>query len=291
VAGTARGSTRRSTWPAVALSAPALLYLLVFFAVPLFTLLRTALSTPVGNVFVPEYDLTWEFGNFVDALRTYRGQFTRSLSFAAVATVLSLLLAYPLAYVIAFRAGRWKNLLLGLVILPFFITFLVRTLAWKTILSDGGAVVGVLGAIGLLPPSGRLLATPWGVIGGLVYNFLPFMLLPLYVSLERIDPRLIEASRDLYASGRRAFTSVVLPLSVPGLFAGSLLTFIPASGDFINARYLGSANETMAGTVIHDQFLITKDYPLAAALSFVLMLLIVIGVLLYTRLLGTEDLQ
>lgn len=291
MAGTAAGAARRSRWTPFLLMAPALLYLLLFFVVPILTLLRTSLSTAVGNVFVPDYELTWEFDNYLDALRTYDEQFTRSLGFAAAATVACILLAYPLAYVIAFRSGRWKNVLLGLVVLPFFITFLVRTLSWKTILSDGGPVVSVFEAIGLLPPSDRLLATPYAVIGGLVYNFLPFMLLPLYVSLEKIDPRLIEASHDLYANGRRAFTKVVLPLSVPGLFAGSLLTFIPASGDFINARYLGSANETMVGTVIHDQFLLTKDYPLAAALSFLLMLLIVVGVAIYTRVLGTEDLQ
>jgi spermidine/putrescine transport system permease protein len=275
----------------VLLSAPALAYLLVFFVVPLFTLARTSLSTAVGNVFMPDYELTWEVANYAAAIGAYRGQFLRSLGFATAATVICVILAYPLAYVIAFRSGRWKNALLGLVILPFFITFLVRTLAWKSILSDGGPVVGALGAFGFLPASGRLLATPWAVIGGLVYNFLPFMLLPLYVSLEKIDPRLIEAARDLYSSGTRAFTRVVLPLSVPGLVAGSLLTFIPASGDFINARYLGSANEVMIGTVIHDQFLFSKDYPLAAALSFSLMALIALGVAAYTRLLGTEDLR
>ncbi len=206
------------------------------------------------------------------------------------ATVLCLLLAFPLAYVIAFKAGRYKNLILGLVILPFFVTFLIRTIAWKTILADDGWVVSALGSVGLLPSEGRLLSTSWAVIGGLTYNWIIFMILPLYVSLEKIDPRLIEASKDLYSSNRRSFTKVILPLSMPGVLAGSLLVFIPASGDFINADYLGSTQTTMIGNVIQKQFLVVKDYPAAAALSMVLMAIILVGVLLYTRALGTEDL-
>ena len=194
------------------------------------------------------------------------------------------------AYVIAFKAGRFKNLLLGLVILPFFVTFLIRTIAWKTILADDGWVVSALGTVGLLPDEGRLLSTSWAVIGGLTYNWIIFMILPLYVSLEKIDPRLIEASKDLYSTNRRSFSKVILPLSMPGVLAGSLLVFIPASGDFINADYLGSTQTTMIGNVIQKQFLVVKDYPAAAALSMVLMLIILAGVLMYTRALGTEDL-
>jgi spermidine/putrescine transport system permease protein len=203
--------------------------------------------------------------------------------------VLALLLAYPLAYVIAFRAGRAKNLLLGLVILPFFVTFLVRTLAWKTILSDGGPLVGVLDALMVPMPDGRILATSWGTVWGLTYNFLPFMILPIYVSLEKIDPSLTQAANDLYANPWRAFRKVVLPLSLPGVFAGSLLTFIPAAGDFINQQYLGSAANPVIGTVIQNEFLKTKDYPAAAALSFVLMAIILVGVLVYAKVLGTEE--
>jgi len=206
-----------------------------------------------------------------------------------VATVAALVLGYPLAYFIAFRAGRLKHLLLGLVILPFFVTFLLRTLAWKTIVADDGTIVGILETLGALPSEDRLLSTSWAVIGGLTYNFLPFMVLPIYVSLEKIDRRLLDAARDLYADGLHTLRRVVLPLSLPGVFAGSLLTFIPAAGDFINAQYLGGPNQQMVGNVIQTEFITIKDYPLAAALSFVLMLLILLGVLAYAKVLGTED--
>jgi spermidine/putrescine transport system permease protein len=199
-------------------------------------------------------------------------------------------MGYPLAYFIAFRAGKLKNLLLGLVVLPFFTTFLVRTFAWKTILNDGGPAVWLLQRLHVLDAGGRLLDTTVAVIGGLTYNFLPFMILPIYVSLEKIDRRLVEAAEDLYSTPAGAFRKVVLPLSLPGVFAGSLLTFIPAAGDFINAQLLGSPNQQMIGTVIQNQFLEVRDYPLAASLSFVLMAVITIGVLAYTRALGTEDL-
>jgi spermidine/putrescine transport system permease protein len=199
-------------------------------------------------------------------------------------------MGYPLAYVLAFRAGRFKNFLLGLVILPFFTTFLVRTMSWKTILGDNGFVVTALKFVHLLPEDGRLLNTLVAVIGGLTYNFLPFMILPIYVSLEKIDPRLVEAAGDLYSSPMRAFLKVVFPLSLPGVFAGSLLTFIPASGDFINAELLGSPNQQMIGTVIQNQFLEVRDYSLASTVSFVLMVVITLGVLAYARALGTEEL-
>lgn len=269
---------------------PALAYLAIFFVVPFFSLARTSLSSQGGSVYLPTLTFDWNFGNYLDAFRLYQEPILRSFGYAAAATVLCLLLAYPLAYVIAFKAGRYKNLILGLVILPFFVTFLIRTIAWKTILADEGMLVSMLGSIGLLPSEGRLLSTGWAVIGGLTYNWIIFMILPLYVSLEKIDPRLLEASRDLYSGSPRSFTKVVLPLSMPGVLAGSMLVFIPSVGDFINADYLGSTQTIMIGNVIQKQFLVVKDYPAAAALSLGLMGLILVGVLLYTRALGTEDL-
>ena len=290
MAGVASSSRQRSKIAPYLMVLPALAYLAVFFVVPIWSLLRTSLSSMSGSVFLPTLSFSWNFANFGHAFSLYQDQIIRSFTYALVATLLCIVLAYPLAYVIAFKAGRYKNLILGLVILPFFVTFLIRTLAWKTILADDGWVVSALGSVGLLPNEGRLLSTSWAVIGGLTYNWIIFMILPLYVSLEKIDPRLLEASRDLYSSNARSFGKVVLPLSMPGVLAGSLLVFIPAAGDFINADYLGSTQTTMIGNVIQKQFLVVKDYPAAAALSFVLMAFILVGVLLYTKALGTEDL-
>jgi len=272
----ARG--RRSRLAPWLLLAPGALWLVVFCLVPGLTLLRTSVAT----------DAPWWDG-YVRAFTQYGDHLGRSFGYALAATLVALVLAYPLAYVIAFRAGRWRNVLLGLVILPFFTAFLMRTFAWRTILNDEGLVVSLLGVLHLLPDEGRLLNTVWAVIGGLVYNFLPFMILPIYVSLEKIDRRLVEAAQDLYSAPSRAFLKVVLPLSMPGVFAGSLLTFIPASGDFINAELLGSPNQQMLGSVIQGQFLVVRDYPLAAALSVVLMVVIAMLVALYARLLGTEE--
>ncbi len=290
MAGVATSSRQRSKIAPYLMILPALAYLAIFFVVPFFSLARTSLSTSGGSVYLPTLTFGWKFSNFVDAFVLYQDQILRSFGYALAATVLCLLLAFPLAYVIAFKAGRFKNLILGLVILPFFVTFLIRTIAWKTILADEGWVVTALGSIGLLPDEGRLLSTSWAVIGGLTYNWIIFMILPLYVSLEKIDPRLLEASRDLYSGGGRSFRKVILPLAMPGALAGSLLVFIPAVGDFINADYLGSTQTTMIGNVIQKQFLVVKDYPAAAALSLGLMGLILVGVLMYTRALGTEDL-
>ncbi|WNG85468.1 ABC transporter permease [Mycobacterium sp. ITM-2016-00317] len=290
MAGVATSSRQRSKVAPYLMVLPALAYLAIFFVVPFFSLARTSLSETGGSVFMPTLTFAWDFGNYVDAFTMYHEQIFRSFGYAFVATVLCLLLAFPLAYVIAFKAGRFKNLILGLVILPFFVTFLIRTIAWKTILADEGWLVTALGAIGLLPDEGRLLSTSWAVIGGLTYNWIIFMILPLYVSLEKIDPRLLEASQDLYSSAPRSFGKVILPMAMPGVLAGSMLVFIPAVGDFINADYLGSTQTTMIGNVIQKQFLVVKDYPAAAALSLGLMLLILIGVLLYTRALGSEDL-
>lgn len=290
MAGVATSSRQRSKIAPYLMVLPALVYLGIFFVVPFFTLARTSLSSSGGSVYMPTLEFAWDFNNYLEAFNLYRDQILRSFGYALAATLLCLLLAFPLAYVIAFKAGRFKNLILGLVILPFFVTFLIRTIAWKTILADEGWVVQALGTIGLLPEEGRLLSTSWAVIGGLTYNWIIFMILPLYVSLEKIDPRLIEASKDLYSSNVRSFTKVILPLSMPGVLAGSMLVFIPAVGDFINADYLGSTQTTMIGNVIQKQFLVVKDYPAAAALSLVLMLIILGGVLLYTRAMGTEDL-
>jgi spermidine/putrescine transport system permease protein len=269
------------------LLAPGLAWLAVFFLVPMYYLLNTSLQT--GSLEVG-YTFNWAWHNYKDALTLYQTQFLRSIEYAGLATLIALVISYPLAYWIAFRGGRWRNLFLLMVIAPFFVTYLIRTLAWETILTDDGFVVNALQAIGVLSPDGRLLATSTAVIAGITYNFLPFMVLPLYVSLEQMDPRLIEAAQDLYASKFKAFLRVTFPLSLPGVFAGTLLTFIPACGDFINAQLLGSPKQYMIGNVIQSKFLAITDYPAAAALSFTLMAAILIAVAVYARLLGTERL-
>jgi spermidine/putrescine transport system permease protein len=269
------------------LLAPGLLYLAIFFVVPLGFLAYQSLES--GN-FDVGYSFTWAWGNYWDAIQNYRGHFIRSLEYAGIATVLALLFSYPLAYWIAFRGGRWKNLLLLFIVAPFFVTYLIRTLAWETILADQGPVVSVLRDVGILGHDGRLLATSTAVVAGITYNFFPFMALPLYVSLEQIDERLIEAAQDLYASKWKAFLRITLPLSLPGVVAGTLLTFIPAAGDFINAQLLGSPQNHMIGNVIQSKFLELTDYPAAASMSFVLMAAILLMVALYARAVGTEKL-
>jgi spermidine/putrescine transport system permease protein len=280
------GRKRANTVPWL-LQGPGLLWLLLFFFYPLFTLGKMALSSSPTRFAEPVFNWHWE--NFQTAFTNYSEQFVRSFVYALCATLLALVIAYPLAYVIAFRGGKWRNVLLGLVVVPFFTNFLIRTLAWKTILGDQGAVVDILRTVGILSPTGTLLRTPLAVIGGLTYNFLPFMVLPLYVALEKIDPRLIDAARDLYSDTWRAFRKVVFPLSLPGVFAGSLLVFIPAAGDFVNAYYLGSTSETMIGNVVQNQFLVQVNYPVASALSFVFMAIVMTVVVIYARVLGTED--
>ena len=277
------------------LLAPGIAWLTVFFLFPMFTLARTSLQ--VGTL-ETGFRFVWEWRNYTDSLDRFQEQFVRSFRYAATATVLAFIIGYPLAYAIAFRAGRYKNALLFLVIMPFFTTYLIRTLAWQTILSDQGDVLSALSAIGAMDvldalgisQNGRLLATPTAVVTAITYNFLPFMVLPIYVSLDRIDRRLVEAAQDLYGGPLRAFLRVVFPLSLPGVFAGSLLTFIPATGDFINAEILGSPKTRMIGNVIQSRFLEVSDYPGAAALSFILMAMILAAVLVYARLLGTEEL-
>jgi spermidine/putrescine transport system permease protein len=269
------------------LLAPGLLYLALFFLVPLGFLAYQSLQSGTFDV---GYAFDWAWGNYWDAIRNYRGHFIRSLEYAGIATLLALLLGYPLAYWIAFRGGRWKNLLLLFIVAPFFVTYLLRTLAWETILADQAPVVGFLRDMGVLGSDGRLLATSTAVVAGITYNFFPFMALPLYVSLEQIDQRLIEAAQDLYASKWKAFVRVTLPLSLPGVVAGTLLTFIPAAGDFINAQLLGSPRTHMIGNVIQSKFLELTDYPAAASMSFVLMAAILLMVAIYARVVGTEKL-
>jgi spermidine/putrescine transport system permease protein len=267
---------------------PGLLWLVVFFVVPMFFM--GVISLESGSL-EEGFTFTWNFQNFGDSISSFQTQFLRSFLYAGVATALCLLIAYPLAYMIAFKAGRWKNLLLFVVIAPFFTTYLIRTLAWQTILSDSSAIVDFLKTISIVPDDGRVLDTPASVIAGLTYNFLPFMILPIYASLEQIDQRLIEAANDLYASARTAFRKVTLPLSAPGVVAGTLLTFIPAVGDYINADFLGTTNQAMIGNVIQSQYLEIKDYPVAAALSFVLMAIILVAVIIYIRFAGSEALM
>jgi spermidine/putrescine transport system permease protein len=278
--------SRRRKFAAYGLLAPGLAWLLVFFIVPMYFLGETSLESGT----YPTFTFNWAWHNYSEAFSTYHVQFLRSLQYAGISTLLALLISYPLAYWIAFRAGRLKNLFLLLVIAPFFVTYLVRTLAWETILADEGWVVSVLRTLHVLSSEGRLLATSTAVIAGITYNFMPFMVLPLYVSLDQIDIRLLDAAGDLYANGRRAFLRVTLPLSLPGVFAGTLLTFIPACGDFINAQLLGTPRQYMIGNVIQSQFLVLNDYPEAAAISFVLMAAIMVTVVVYARLLGTERL-
>jgi ABC-type spermidine/putrescine transport system permease subunit II len=236
------------------------------------------------------FSFTWQFSNFSDAISRYDEQFVRSFVYGGIATALALLIAYPLAYAIAFRGGRWKTALLFAVIAPFFTTYLIRTLAWQTILADQSPVVDALRTIGVVADDGRVLDTSASVIAGLTYNFLPFMVLPIYATLERLDQQLVEAAKDLYASSAAAFVRVTLPLSAPGVVAGILLTFIPAVGDYVNAYFLGGPNQAMIGNVIQGQYLQLSNYPIAAALAFVLVALIMALVVVYLRLGGARTL-
>jgi spermidine/putrescine transport system permease protein len=268
---------------------PAAIWLGLFFVIPFYSLIASSLFDPNGSV-LTGYSVTYHFANYWHALVDNGRILWRSLWYAGVATLFCLVLGYVLAYAIAFKAGRWKNLMLVLVVAPFFTSFLIRTLSWKLILGDNGWVVSALQTVHILGDNGRLLATPVAVIAGLTYNFLPFMVLPLYASLEKIDGRLIEAASDLYASPAKAFFKVTWPLSLPGVVGGTLLTFIPAAGDYINAALLGSTNQRMVGNVIQDLFTSVGDYAQAGALSVILMAIIVTLVIFYVRKAGTEEL-
>jgi spermidine/putrescine transport system permease protein len=287
--GTAPKASRGRRMTGYWLILPAALWLGVFFVVPFFSLISASLYDPSGSV-ETGYSVTWHVQNFADAFNEYKDTLWRSLWYSAVATGICLVIGYVLAYAIAFKAGRWRNLMLILVIAPFFTSFLLRTLSWKLILADDGWIVNSLQWLHLLGDDQRLLATPFAVIAGLTYNFLPFMVLPLYASLEKIDIRLIEASSDLYASPAKGFLKVTLPLSMPGVVAGTLLTFIPSAGDYINAKLLGSANENMVGNDIQNLFTTVNDYAAAGALSVILMAIIVALVIVFVRRAGTEEL-
>jgi spermidine/putrescine transport system permease protein len=267
---------------------PGGLWLLVFFVLPMLTMASVALQEGTLGT---GYRFTFNLGVFPEVLGRYDAQFLRSLVYALIVTALTLAIGYPMAYTIAFRGGRYKNVLLLLVILPFFTSFIIRTISWKFILADQGFVLGTLKQIGILDEGFRLLATPVAVISGITYNYLPFVVLPLYVALEKIDYRLVEAATDLYASRAQAFLRVTLPLSMSGVFAGSLLAFIPAAGDYINAELLGGTRETtMIGNVVQTLYLTNNDYPQASAISLILMAGLILGVIAYQRILRGQEL-
>jgi spermidine/putrescine transport system permease protein len=281
---------RRSRLTPYLLLLPGLAWLAVFFAIPIFTLFGTSLQTPSPSGEIGAFDQTFRFANFADAARDYLPQFGRAFLYAGVATVLTLLIGYPLAYMIAFKAGRLRNLLLVLVVAPFFTSFVLRTIAWRQILGEEGFIVPGLKALHLIPEDLALTASGFAVVAGITYNFLPFMTLPLYASIERLDPRLLEAGADLYGNPLTVLRKVTLPLTMPGIVAGTLLTFIPAAGDYVNAALLGGTKNTMIGNVVQSRFFQVVDYPTAAALSFVLMAVILVLVVLYVRRAGTEEL-
>ena len=269
---------------------PGFAYLFTFFILPIINLAQTSTQTPISGGDTGEYEQTLAFSNYIQAFVDNKEQFGRSFIYATLATVFALAIAYPLAYAIAFKSGKYKNILLVLVVAPFFTSFLLRTVAWKQILGEEGFVVPGLRALNIIGQQTTLTSTSVAVVAGMTYNFLPFMTLPLYASLERIDPRTIEAAGDLYANGLTAFRRVTVPLSMPGVVAGTLLTFIPAAGDYVNAAILGSPNTKMIGNVIESRYFKIVDYPTAAALSFTLMAAILILVTLYIRKAGTEEL-
>ena len=270
------------------LLAPGLIWLFVFFIYPSIEMLRISLSS--GSLDTG-YSLTFSSDAYVTALQKFPHQFGNSILYSALATTFTFLIGFPVAYTVAFKGGRYKNLLLFLVIAPFFTSFLIRTISWKVLLGDEGPLLAFLKHVLRVVPDGfSILGSPVAVVAGLTYNFLPFMILPLYVALEKIDPRLIEASQDLYATNWGAFRRVTLPLALPGVFAGSMLTFIPAMGDYVNATLLGNPQTQMIGNVIQSRFLVLNDYPVAAALSFILMVGILVLVVTYARALGTEQL-
>jgi spermidine/putrescine transport system permease protein len=270
------------------LMAPGLLWLLVFYVLPVIQMFTYSIST--GSI-ETGFTLTMSGDAYVEALTKFGKQFLNSILYGGAATLLAFLIGFPVAYAIAFRGGRYKNLILFLVIAPFFTSFLIRTISWKILLGDEGPVLGPLKhTFGIVPGGFSLLGTPIAQLAGLTYNFLPFMILPLYVALEKIDIRLIEAAADLYAGRWEAFRRVTFPLALPGVFAGSLLTFIPAMGDYINAELLGNPQTRMIGNVIQNRLLVQNDYPVGSALSFILMAAILVAVALYARALGTEQL-
>ena len=278
---------KRQRRVAYGLLAPGAIYLALAFIVPLILVVYTSLES--GGLLSGGYSFDWAFDNYSSVFSEYRGFYAKSLVYSGLATLFCILLAYPMAYWIAFYAGKWKSTLFFLILVPFFVSFVIRTVQWKFLLADDGVRFGPLKSIGLLPEDFRVLAGPVAVVAGITYNFLPFTALPLYVALERIDKRLVEAAKDLYASRFQAFRKVVLPLSFPGLFAALVLTFVPATGDYVNSSVLGSNKTTMIGQIIQSKFLTEADYPEAAALSVILMVGMLVIALIYARALGTED--
>jgi len=285
--GAERGLQARRRLVPYYLLGPAGAWLFVFLLLPMLLLTYTSLQS--GGILSGGFQFTWEFSNYVDGVQQYQKFFIRSVEYSLIVTFVALLLAYPMTYWIAFYGGRWKSSLLLLILIPFFVSFVIRTIQWKFILGDNGFILGPLKNLGILPDSYHVLATPFAVVAGITYNFIPFTALPLYVALERIDKRLVEAAKDLYSSRWQAFRHVVWPLSLPGVFAAFLLTFVPATGDYVNAAVLGGPGTTMIGNIIQDKFLTQNDYPEAAALSVVLMLGMLVLASLYARVLGTED--
>jgi spermidine/putrescine transport system permease protein len=281
----ARAGGRRGIAPYL-IGLPGGLWLAIFFVIPILVMLSLSLQS--GNA-EEGFRFTWEWSNYADAWEFYSTQFIRSIVYALIVTGLCLVLAYPMAYWIAFYGGARKSTYLFLILLPFFVSFVIRTASWKFILNDQGLVLGPLKDVGVLPDDFHLLATSTAVIGGLTYNYLPFMVLPLYVALERIDPSLVEAAYDLFAGRASAFRRVVFPLSLPGVFAGVLITFVPVASDFVNSGILGGTQTTMIGNVIQTVYLNSNDYPLASAMSFLLMAALLVGIFSYARVLGTEQ--
>ncbi|MCT9929236.1 ABC transporter permease [Planotetraspora sp. A-T 1434] len=279
-------SRLRTALTPYALIFPGGLWLAIFFVIP--TVVMLSLSLQSGDV-VNGFAFTWNWHSYADGLSNYHDQIIRSLVYGAAATIIQIVIGFPVAYWIAFKGGSRKSLYLFLLLLPFLVSFVLRTISWQFFLSDNGLLLGPLKSAGLVPQDFHILATSVAVIGGLAYNFLPFMVLPMYVALERIDPRVLEAAQDLYASKTQTFLRVVLPLSLPGVFAGVLMTFVPATSDYVNASVLGGTSNTMIGNVIQNQFLVNQDYPVASALSFTLMALLLIGIFVYAKALGTED--
>jgi spermidine/putrescine transport system permease protein len=279
-------SARRQS-VAYCLLGPAGIWLFLFLMLPLVILVYTSLQT--GGLFSGGFHFAWQFSNYGDGISQYSSFFVRSVEYSATVTFVALLLAYPMTYWIAFYGGKWKSSLLLLILIPFFVSFVIRTIQWKFLLADNGLILGPLKSIGLLPESFHVLATPFAVVAGITYNFIPFTALPLYVALERIDKRLVEAAKDLYSSRWEAFRHVVWPLSLPGVFAAFLLTFVPATGDYVNVDVLGGPGTTMIGNIIQTQFLTQNNYPGASAMSVVLMLGMLVLGSIYARILGTED--
>ncbi|MFI7445684.1 ABC transporter permease [Nonomuraea indica] len=268
------------------LALPGWMWLAIFLVVPMAAMASVSLQT--GNA-IDGFAMTFSVSNYTDALSRYSTQLARSLAYGGAATLAMLLIGYPVAYWIAFKGGHRKSMYLFLLLLPFFVSFVLRTISWGFLLADDGILFGTLKGWGLLPADFHVLATAFAVIAGLTYNWLPFMILPIYVALERVDPRVVEAAQDLYASRTAAFRRVVLPLSLPGVFAGVLMTFVPATADPVNAQVLGGTSNTMIGNIIQTTYLTNLQYPTASALSFTLMAVLLVGIFVYARVLGTEN--